>query len=290
MEEIQLKYTEAISVLEGKSKEVIRSQRTPCTREKLIDIVFSLKDIFNDLFTVADKADREVSIIENTTAKIAGNCVDIITQKIEQTLPGMVKETIESCDFTNKMSFSDVVKSGNNEEAFANIAKNAVSYHNKELVDRKNRCCNLMVFNVDETLSDENAQVKDDEKFLKEICENTLKLSNLKFKKVSRVGQKKKVSTENPSPKPRPIKIVFESETDKDSCLKNAFKLQEANQAVKKISLSHDLTSLQRDELHAKLSEARSKNDEEKAKNSNVVWKVRGQPGNYYLKEFQTRG
>ena len=85
--------------------------------------------------------------------------------------------------------------------------------------------------------------------------------------------------------KHRPIKVRFTSNQDRDKVLKSLFRLRSAEPKLNNLSIRQDLNDAQRNELNAKLTEAH-----EKSKNSQeFVYRVRGKPGEYQIKEFPKR-
>ena len=85
--------------------------------------------------------------------------------------------------------------------------------------------------------------------------------------------------------KHRPIKVRFSTNTERDKVLKNLFRLRDAEPPLKTLSIRQDLNDKQREELSKKLSEAY-----ELSKNSEtLIYRVRGGPGDYKIKEFPRR-
>ena len=82
--------------------------------------------------------------------------------------------------------------------------------------------------------------------------------------------------------KPRPIKVRFHSKEDRDQVLKNLHHLKYAFGTLRALSIRQDLSLQQRNELNAKLKDAY----ERTSASPTTVYRVRGGPGNYTLKEF----
>ena len=285
MEDLHVKYAETISMLDGKPKEAME-KHGHVTRKKLIDIVYDLKDIVNELFILADKNVQENNILENTGNMIVNTCMDVIKKKVHECLPSLIFDNSDPDQHSNKLTFADALKSSASKEIVKSISKDVVSYHNKEKVDSDNRECNLMVFNLKEDPSnEENIQIEADTNVLQNMCGKTLELPNLRFKKVTRVGRKPLRS----SSKCRPVKIIFKNVEEKYACLSNAYKLKDAEPELRGLSITHDLTQNQRDELSKLLTEAKNKNELESAKNSQIKWKVRGAPTNLHLVSVRPR-
>ena len=89
--------------------------------------------------------------------------------------------------------------------------------------------------------------------------------------------------------KPRPIKIVFGNKISRDEAINNARnlgKIQDENLIwLKNLQICYDLNKEQREQQKAKIEEAK-----ELSKNSEThVWRVRGTPGNMFLKKFEKK-
>ena len=105
-------------------------------------------------------------------------------------------------------------------------------------------------------------------------CEDTQMISSDRLGKFDKEKEDKG--------KHRPIKVRFVSNQDRDKVLRNLFRLRDAEAKLNKLSIRQDLNESQRAELNAKLAEAYEKTKTSQTK----VYRVRGNPGDYSLKEF----
>ena len=144
------------------------------------------------------------------------------------------------------------------------------SSKNDDLVeekDRKYRSKNIIIHGKAE---DETDSVSNDQafvsKFLKDIC-----VGNLKPKTINRLGAK------NPF-RLRPIRLIFELESEKDKVLQNLSNLKNQNE-YNRISVTADYTQSEREMIKSHANEAKMKNENE-PEDSGYVWKLRGTPKN----------
>ena len=94
--------------------------------------------------------------------------------------------------------------------------------------------------------------------------------SNYVPKSIMRIGR-----TEN---KKRPIKVVFQSNEERDNLLYNLRNLK-GNNDFKGISITEDYTLAEREIIKEYNRDAKEKNAAE-PENSNYIWRVRGTPKN----------
>jgi len=111
----------------------------------------------------------------------------------------------------------------------------------EDKVEEEKREANLIFFNVPET--DNEGSLIDDEKFVKELCSDSLGVEDLIINKVHRLGAKPKSDKD----KQRLLKVVIRDGDARGRILRNAYKLKDANVDHKKIGISKDLTQSQRD-------------------------------------------
>lgn len=147
----------------------------------------------------------------------------------------------------------------------------AVSSCMSEEKEKQRRRLNLIVHNLAESSSTEGQQRKlDDINKVANILTNTLEVS-AKVTNAVRLG--KKVDTTD---KARLLKVTIETEKEKASILRNAFKLRnkELPEHLKKIFITPDMTPKERKEnklLRAKLSEVNKSGNNYKIKNGQIV-------------------
>ena len=147
----------------------------------------------------------------------------------------------------------------------------AVSSCMFEEKEKQRRRLNLIVHNLAESSSTEGQQRKlDDISKVTSILTNTLQVP---AKVINAVRLGKKVDTID---KARLLKITVETEKEKASILRNAFKLRnkELPEHLRKIFITPDMTPKEREEhkvLRAKLFEANKSGNNYKIKNGQIV-------------------
>jgi len=121
-------------------------------------------------------------------------------------------------------------------------------------------------------------RVKTDKAFCLKLFSEVLELEvqDADLKSVFRLGKK-----ENQD---RPLLIQFREKTLKNSVMECLYKLKDAEDSFKKISVSHDLTKLERAECKTLVEEAKKKQAEELGE---LLWRVRGLPGQLKIVKFR---
>jgi hypothetical protein len=77
----------------------------------------------------------------------------------------------------------------------------------------------------------------------------------------------------------RPIKVRFSDSKSRDKVLSNLYKLKNAPDTIKHLSIRQDLNNLQREELRRMQDKAFKKSQE----STDTFYRVKGEPGNYRL-------
>ena len=142
------------------------------------------------------------------------------------------------------------------------VAKKVVNETRISSYDRSQRERNVMVFNLKE--EDDAA----DEKLIKELFEFiNVDMSGVEF---FRLG--KSVTTG----KTRPVKITFKNIDDKKKFFLSLYKLENSPESLKEISIQHDLSQSERDDLKVLVDKAKDLNKIETSEE--FKYKVRGPP------------
>ena len=136
------------------------------------------------------------------------------------------------------------------------VVQKVVSKHlgdEKDLITRKRNCIIYRVLEDVTLTKDIRARMENDRKFVSSLCEESLQVDLKKGEvlKMFRLGKKLEAD------KPRPLLVGFVSEEKKLEVMKSLHKLKNAKAEHKIISVSHDLTPFQRDEVRQALREAR---------------------------------
>ena len=107
-------------------------------------------------------------------------------------------------------------------------------------------------------------------KLLKEVLRLDVQESDMKS--VFRLGKRDMAD--------RPLMIQFREKELKNRMMKVLYKLKDADDNYRNISVTHDLTQLERSECKRFVEEAKEKQQEEQG---DFVWRVRGLPGHLKL-------
>ena len=152
----------------------------------------------------------------------------------------------------------------------------------KEIKDQESRKCNIILHNVQEKQSDnEDERNKHDREQLKElgkVCKQTIKKEDVVM--MRRLGKR------NPN-KPRPILVEFRDEEKKSGLMSNLVNLSKAPDALRKISVQHDLTKKQRDE--EKLLREEAKKMEAEDDSGEFDYRIRGPPWARQIKKMKKK-
>ncbi len=141
----------------------------------------------------------------------------------------------------------------------------------REIEEQKSRKCNIIMHNVPEKQSENtDEKTKHDREQLKElgkICKESIKKEDVV--KIVRLGK--------PSPsKARPLLVEFKDEEKKRALMKNLVNLSNAPDAMRRISVQHDLTKKQRKEEKEMREEAKKMESEDESGEYN--YRIRGPP------------
>ena len=123
----------------------------------------------------------------------------------------------------------------------------------KESMARKS---NIIIFRAEESKKTEPKERKvEDIAIVNELCKIT-GTNKQTVKNVTRLG-KKDVDSDNP----RPMRVIFVDEKAKGSLMANMKNLATAEDKLKQLSITHDMTKKERLQNREKPAEAKNKND-----------------------------
>ena len=92
-------------------------------------------------------------------------------------------------------------------------------------------------------------------------------------------------NTEGQASKPRPLKVILNSQSEAEMIVNNCKKLKDAPTHLKGLSVSHDLTNEERINIRNLVKKAK----EDSAKSPNLDFKVVGPPWKPAIKQFPKR-
>ena len=139
---------------------------------------------------------------------------------------------------------------------------------------------NIIVHGLDEAegadpLERRAKDIKEVQNILREFCE--VELNDEDIVKTMRLGKYDQT-------KKRPILIGIKTEERKREIFQNLHKLRNAPE---NISVAHDLTKKQREELQELIKDARKK--EENDQSGNFMYRVRGLPWGWFIKKISKK-
>ena len=144
----------------------------------------------------------------------------------------------------------------------------------KEVQDRRDRECNVMIFNAPEpeTHLKEVREREDRELVIglyNEVCGMQIDAQK-DITGVIRLGIRPMEEG-----KPRPLKVLLREKETKVGLFKNLWKLREAEEKYKTLSIQHDLTKKEREEERKLMEESRAREARDEGKHK---YRVRGPP------------
>ena len=203
--------------------------------------------------------------MNNRLDKIESSIDQLITKKLGDNLRefnqigAKIDEVITN---NNKKTFAECV-SGNVTDSLTaafRANKNTEMVHNQE---KEKRAANLIIYGIGEAT--DGKHLEHDQNFVASLLD-TIGVAQPP-KKVMRLGNK----TDG---KPRPVKLVMDSEDEKDSIMTRLGNLKNADDIYRKVSIRDDYTLEETDMVREFVKKAEAKNLEENTQE----WKVRGTP------------
>ena len=262
-------------------------------------MIFCVKCHPSVLEAISDDGDVPVGLVKQMTRKIA-----LLEHKLEQALnqlkgnqptsptwptgmnanpstPDMRKIIREEMEAASKAKVAP--KSSDNG---SNVSKAPVKDVTAELADRERRKNNIIIHGISEKKS------KVGEERLKHDKSRALQLLNLckpegeEDREDADIIQIKRLGKfdENKQDSKRPM-LVQVTEEDKKTLFLNLNKLRGAPDNLTGISVSHDMTPMQRDEDKEMYEEAKKRENEETS--GDFIFRVRGPPWNRYIKKIR---
>ena len=149
--------------------------------------------------------------------------------------------------------------------------------------DQELRSRGIVVYRLPESEKSTGAERKtEDQSAIKELLQ-FIGCSAAEVTYVDRLGRFDE--TRQKEGKYRPVKVRFSDNSSRDKVLKNLYKLRNAPEGIKALSIRQDLNERQRKELRSKVEEATAKS----RASSTLFYRVKGEPGNYRLIEVQKK-
>ena len=161
---------------------------------------------------------------------------------------------------------------------FRIILKETENEKLKEENEQRVRACNLIIHGVAEEVEDNESSLKTSDEIYVNNLFIALSVNGVKPKAIHRIGKQ----SDN---KRRPIKVILNSELEKDRVMANLTNLKDKD-IYKGMSISADYTINERNLLKEYSMKAKERN-ENLGPESKYIWRVRGTPKNgLELKKF----
>ena len=158
----------------------------------------------------------------------------------------------------------------------------------KEMSDREKRKNNAVFFRAPEVQTNlKQERIDNDTKLVKEVGKLVkVTISDDDITKVVRLG-KRPEEGENTHSNNRPMLVSFSNEHIKKTLFKNLSKLKDATGELGEVSVDHDMTPKEREELKALKAQAKEK---EELSSGKYRYRVRGPTWDRYIKRLPVLG
>ena len=208
--------------------------------------------------------DHKLSVLENKH--------DTLNNRVSEVEDAVAKVADLQAQAANKsLATNQIPPILNKEEVVATVYT--------QVNDRINRRKNIVVYNVQEgtsTLKAENAT--HDRELMKQLTEPTTGGQyQPESLQVRRLRSRANNETGTDEARSRPLLVTFPGEDKKASVMKNLHKLKNKGEPFSEMVITHDMSREDREKERLLQKEAREKTQQEQT--SNVVYIVRGRPG-----------
>ena len=264
-----------------KLDEIAETQNNSHLKEQMENLTVRLSERENELHEAREKlaesewVDTPTTSIDTTS--ICRKLESIIKQRmdtIEEKLTCMEKKQVKD---TSQATYSETLQDPTNHQpsitSFREIARAAKMEDLEEENQKRIRQNNIIIHGKTEresTPDEASTTTEEDSTFvhalLKELC-----VGAVKAKSLARIGNK---GTE----KTRPLKVTFNSESDKLKVMNN-LKYLKGKSEFNGVSIKEDFTISERNMIRDYVRQANEKNEIESIE-SEYVWRVRGSPKN----------
>jgi flagellin-like hook-associated protein FlgL len=249
-EEVLIEVDKRISLYAGKVKSEIG-----CISQE----VLALKDNFTAMDTKLETA-IEAKLVENIVKS-----ANVIRKELEPSWATVVAKELDSKFEKMEKVSADV----------SSVQKTLEEVKSKaeEEKDKENRSMNIIIYRIQEMDTREET-MKTDKAYCTQLFNEVLgvECQDSDVKHMFRLGK--------PGQTPRPLLVQFRDKSVKNRIMESLFKLREAENKFKNISVTHDLTRTEREECKTMVEEAKKKQTEEQGE---FLWRVRGHPGQLKL-------
>jgi len=217
--------------------------------EKLVEKSMSVED------KLRDKADQSTITQLDTRIKRLEDQFQKREQSLELRLAAV--DTNVTRIVTERLREFDESRSNQHDAAVVEQAVKEKLDEDKDIEGRRN---NIVIYRIPEKLTDAlEARKESDSTFVEDLLDSVFQIraSGSDIRKMFRLGRPVEGSDA-----PRPLLVSFAKFEDKEHVMSNLRKLKQADERFRGISMSHDLTPRQRNEVKLLLATAKKEHEE----------------------------
>ena len=264
---IEKKLTSLVAKLEKEVDKLKKAVDTGLTETK------------NSFQKAAEEAQTQNQAIANGLAENRDSIEATIVEKVKKTFAeALVGQTNSSNE-----EFQTMVRKDGVTGYVRGIIEGQTTAQVREDNLREEREKNIVLYKAVEIQSDSVEGRKQHDLSLAKKLLSALEREDLEIKATLRLGQFN--ADGHDAGKCRPLKVVFHSKNDRDSVLRNTFKLgSTTDEELKNINVAYDLSPAERDARKAKIDEAKANSTD------THFWRVKGPPWNLYTVRVERRG
>ena len=197
-------------------------------------------------------------------------------EECEKNIKGLQEDKQEG------QTWADITDS-NEKRTVEEVVEKSLKDKDSEEKERQNRRKNIIIFELPESKKSkpDDRKEEDVQKFVgicKHICK--INMTNDHIERAIRLGK----VTEG---KDRPLLVTMKDENKKREVFQNLNKLQDARAPFNKVTIMHDLTKKQKEELKDKIQEAQDKENQDES--GEFMYRVRGPPWSWHIKKIPKR-
>ncbi|KAI8479979.1 hypothetical protein Bbelb_422780 [Branchiostoma belcheri] len=228
----------------------------PDLAEKLDAIVKKISSLESKVDIVYKGQKRQVKLAEEIGEEEAVN--DLLSSS--ETLQNDIHDnpTNESSEEdSNQGPWITVTKRKTKTPALAEILKEALVEQKKVEDEQEKRKHNLIIYNVEEA-DQSDTRKKQDKEFVESLLKVHLEV-DVKVKEMYRLGRKPDTNQK----RGRPLKITLENKEDRSIILNRLSKLKNAEDKIRRISVTADLSKDEREKIKELVQEAKNRTQQE---------------------------
>ena len=249
-----------------------------------------IKSFEKKMQRMEEEANRRITKLEDDMKKQTENMKKIegSVQKNEEKVEGQKNKMKESIEEAIEKTYARKAAEGIERVATERFNFRAPVNHTAETTDEEQvpvvdeneeRRRSIITHNMKESTDDDTeVRIQYDTDKVVEVCKylGNHEFSEYSIEKIFRLGKKE-------TGKVRPLKVCLNDNITKFKIIRNTHKLRESE--YEDISIQHDLSKDQRDELSAMIKIAQRKEEEDPT--GNYIYRVRGPPGRKYIKRIR---